>query len=128
MGGITAAFAIAAALYRRSQTGAGEAIDVSMLEATLVAMGWAVSNWLIAGVRRALGTGRTPAISQFETAQPIATSVASSIEFDVDRLARAAAPIERGGDREGRVVPHHRVADRIADAQRRGVRAQANAA
>jgi CoA:oxalate CoA-transferase len=51
MGGITAAFAIAAALYRRSQTGAGEAIDVSMLEATLVAMGWAVSNWLIAGVR-----------------------------------------------------------------------------
>ena len=51
MGGITAAFAIAAALFRRAQTGAGEAIDVSMLEATLVAMGWAVSNWLIAGVR-----------------------------------------------------------------------------
>ena len=52
MGGITAAFAIAAALFRRSRTGAGEAIDTSMLEATLVAMGWAVSNWLIAGVRR----------------------------------------------------------------------------
>jgi crotonobetainyl-CoA:carnitine CoA-transferase CaiB-like acyl-CoA transferase len=51
MGGITAAFAIAAALFRRSQTGEGEAIDTSMLEATLVAMGWAVSNWLIAGVR-----------------------------------------------------------------------------
>jgi CoA:oxalate CoA-transferase len=51
MGGITAAFAIAAALFRRSRTGAGEAIDTSMLEATLVAMGWAVSNWLIAGVR-----------------------------------------------------------------------------
>jgi CoA:oxalate CoA-transferase len=51
MGGITAAFAIAAALFRRTQTGEGEAIDVSMLEATLVAMGWAVSNWLIAGVR-----------------------------------------------------------------------------
>jgi crotonobetainyl-CoA:carnitine CoA-transferase CaiB-like acyl-CoA transferase len=51
MGGITAAFAIAAALYRREQTGEGERIDVSMLEATLVAMGWAVSNWLIAGVR-----------------------------------------------------------------------------
>ena len=27
-----------------------------------------------------IGVGRTPAISQFETAQPIATSVASSIE------------------------------------------------
>ncbi len=51
MGGITAAFAIAAALVRRERTGEGECIDVSMLEATLVAMGWAVSNWLIAGVR-----------------------------------------------------------------------------
>ncbi|WP_372018850.1 CaiB/BaiF CoA transferase family protein [Tistrella mobilis] len=49
MGGITAAFAIAAALFRRAQTGEGEVIDVSMLESTLVAMGWAVSNWLIAG-------------------------------------------------------------------------------
>jgi crotonobetainyl-CoA:carnitine CoA-transferase CaiB-like acyl-CoA transferase len=51
MGGITAAFAVAAALFRRARTGEGEFIDVSMLEATLVAMGWAVSNWLIAGVR-----------------------------------------------------------------------------
>jgi CoA:oxalate CoA-transferase len=51
MGGITAAFAIAAALFARARTGEGEFIDVSMLEATLVAMGWAVSNWLIAGVR-----------------------------------------------------------------------------
>jgi CoA:oxalate CoA-transferase len=50
MGGITAAFAIAAALVQRGRTGEGEFIDVSMLEATLVAMGWAVSNWLIAGV------------------------------------------------------------------------------
>ncbi len=49
MGGITAAFAIAATLVRRGRTGAGEFIDVSMLESTLVAMGWAVSNWLIAG-------------------------------------------------------------------------------
>jgi CoA:oxalate CoA-transferase len=51
IGGITAAFAVAAALFRRARTGEGEFIDVSMLEATLVAMGWAVSNWLIAGVR-----------------------------------------------------------------------------
>src|SRR6188768_4195951 len=51
MGGMTAAFAIAAALVRRERTGEGEFIDVSMLEASLVAMGWAVSNWLIAGVR-----------------------------------------------------------------------------
>ena len=51
MGGITAAFAIAAALFRRERSGEGELIDVSMLEASLVAMGWAVSNWLIAGVK-----------------------------------------------------------------------------
>ncbi len=50
IGGLTAAFAIAAALVRRGRTGKGETIDVSMLEATLVTMGWAVSNWLIAGV------------------------------------------------------------------------------
>ena len=50
IGGLTAAFAIAAALFRRKRDGAGEFIDVSMLEATLVTMGWAVSNWLIAGV------------------------------------------------------------------------------
>ena len=53
IGGITAAFAIAAALFRRERSGAGEFIDVSMLEATLVTMGWVVSNWLIAGVRPA---------------------------------------------------------------------------
>ena len=50
IGGLTAAFAVAAALFRRQRDGAGEFIDVSMLEATLVTMGWAVSNWLIAGV------------------------------------------------------------------------------
>ena len=49
-GGMTAAFAIAAALYRRATTGKGEDIDVSMLDSTLVSMGWAVSNWLISGV------------------------------------------------------------------------------
>jgi crotonobetainyl-CoA:carnitine CoA-transferase CaiB-like acyl-CoA transferase len=51
IGGITAAFAVAAALFRQARTGEGEKIDVSMLEATLVTMGWAVSNWLVAGVR-----------------------------------------------------------------------------
>ena len=50
-GGITAAFAIAAALVRKARSGEGEFIDVSMLESSLVAMGWAVSNWLIAGVK-----------------------------------------------------------------------------
>ncbi len=50
IGGLTAALAICGALVRRGKTGAGETIDVSMLEAVLVTMGWQVSNWLIAGI------------------------------------------------------------------------------
>src|SRR5258705_8648988 len=62
IGGLTAAFAVAAALVRRGRTGAGEFIDVSMLEATLVTMGWQVSNLLIAGVRpQPLGNGNMTA-------------------------------------------------------------------
>ena len=44
--GITAAFAIAAALVEQRATGHGRRIDVSLLEATLAAMGWVVSNYL----------------------------------------------------------------------------------
>jgi crotonobetainyl-CoA:carnitine CoA-transferase CaiB-like acyl-CoA transferase len=46
IGGLTAAFAIAAAL----KGGKGCFIDVSMLESVLSTMGWVVSNWLIGGV------------------------------------------------------------------------------
>lgn len=48
IGGITAAFAVASALADRNRTG-GVFIDVSMLEAAMATMGWAVSNHLIAG-------------------------------------------------------------------------------
>ena len=47
VGGITAAFAVAAALNGNPR---GGFIDVSMLESVLATMGWAVSNFLIAGV------------------------------------------------------------------------------
>jgi formyl-CoA transferase len=49
IGGLAAAFAVASALRQRQQTGRGVFIDVSMLDATLTAMGWVVSNYLIAG-------------------------------------------------------------------------------
>jgi len=48
-GGMTACFAIAAALLRRERTGRGAYLDVSMLDSALTALGWAASNWLIAG-------------------------------------------------------------------------------
>jgi len=47
VGGMTAAFAVAAAL---NSTPRGSFIDVSMLESVLATMGWVVSNHLIAGV------------------------------------------------------------------------------
>ena len=49
IGGITAAFAIAAALVRQERSGEGDFIDVSMLDSTIVTMGWVISNFLIAG-------------------------------------------------------------------------------
>lgn len=47
VGGLTAAMSICATLNAPER---GAYIDVSMLEATLATMGWAVSNWLIGGV------------------------------------------------------------------------------
>lgn len=49
LGGMTAAFAIAAALVGRQHSGEGAYLDVSMLESAVTAMGWAVSNYLVAG-------------------------------------------------------------------------------
>jgi formyl-CoA transferase len=47
IGGMTAAFAVAAALADRKRSEA-VFLDVSMLEATMATMGWAVSNFLVA--------------------------------------------------------------------------------
>ncbi|KJF17424.1 CaiB/BaiF CoA transferase family protein [Acidithrix ferrooxidans] len=49
IGGLAAAMAISAALVGRSINGEGAFLDVSMLEASISAMGWAVSNYLITG-------------------------------------------------------------------------------
>jgi crotonobetainyl-CoA:carnitine CoA-transferase CaiB-like acyl-CoA transferase len=50
LGGLFGAFAVVSALLRRSGTGEGAFLDVSMLECTLSALGWPVSNYLTAGV------------------------------------------------------------------------------
>jgi CoA:oxalate CoA-transferase len=100
MGGITAAFAIAAALFRRARTGEGESIDVSMLEATLVAMGWAVSNWLIAGVQP------TPIGNENVTAAPSGTfrtgdgllNIAANRQEQFETLCRLVGRDELIGD------------------------------
>lgn len=61
IGGIRAAFAIAAALADRERE-AGTFIDVSMLEAVMATMGWAVSNHLVAGCEpQPMGNENVPA-------------------------------------------------------------------
>jgi crotonobetainyl-CoA:carnitine CoA-transferase CaiB-like acyl-CoA transferase len=50
LGGLVGAFAIAAALVKQKTTGEGAFLDVSMLECTLSALGWPVSNYLTADV------------------------------------------------------------------------------
>ncbi|MBB6413248.1 CaiB/BaiF CoA transferase family protein [Mesorhizobium sangaii] len=50
LGGLVGAFAIASALVRQKTSGEGAFLDVSMLECTLSALGWPVSNYLTAAV------------------------------------------------------------------------------
>jgi len=56
LGGYAAAFAISAALVKCARTGEGSYLDVSMLETAVAAMGWVVSDYLVAGRKpRAMG-------------------------------------------------------------------------
>ncbi|RUV39708.1 MAG: CoA transferase [Mesorhizobium sp.] len=50
LGGLVGAFAITSALVRQKTSGEGAFLDVSMLECTLSALGWPVSNYLTAGI------------------------------------------------------------------------------
>ncbi|MDP4502520.1 CaiB/BaiF CoA transferase family protein [Nonomuraea turcica] len=50
IGGLMAALAISAALAGRHRSGRGCHLDLSMLESSMSAMGWTVSNYLISGV------------------------------------------------------------------------------
>lgn len=49
IGGMTAAFAVASALYQRTHTGTGQFVDVAMLDATLSFLSPAVAEYLMAG-------------------------------------------------------------------------------
>lgn len=49
VGGYAGAMAVCAALVSRGATGRGAFLDVSMLETSMTAMGWAVSNELVVG-------------------------------------------------------------------------------
>jgi CoA:oxalate CoA-transferase len=89
IGGMTAAFAVAAALADRDRPG-GCFIDVSMLEAVMATMGWAVSNYLVAG-REALPMGNENMTASpsgtFETAQGL-LNIAANKQEQFEALVR----------------------------------------
>src|SRR4030095_9288516 len=58
IGGITAAMAVASALYQRTHTGRGQLVDVSMLDAALAFIAGPVSEYTVAGIEaRQIGNG-----------------------------------------------------------------------
>lgn len=67
VGGLMAALSITSALVGRERTGVGCFLDLSMLEASISAMGWTVSHYLISG------TPPTPMGQQNVTAAPSGT-------------------------------------------------------
>ena len=52
LSGMTAAFAVASALFQRTHTGSGQFIDVSMLEASLAFLSTQVADFTVAGHRQ----------------------------------------------------------------------------
>lgn len=77
LGGMAAAFAISSALVERGQTGRGSVIDVSMLETAITAMGWVVSNYLVAG------TSPVPLGNENFTAAPSGTFRTGAGEINI---------------------------------------------
>jgi len=69
IGGITAAMAVASALYQRTHTGKGQRVDVSMLDAALAFIAGPVTEYTVAGIEaRQIGNGsvsRKPTASRF---------------------------------------------------------------
>ncbi|PSH68942.1 CoA transferase [Phyllobacterium brassicacearum] len=83
LGGLFGAFAIVSALLRKQSTGIGAFLDVSMLECTLSALGWPVSNYLTADVEpSAMGNENTTAAPSgtFRTADGLLNIAANKQE------------------------------------------------
>jgi crotonobetainyl-CoA:carnitine CoA-transferase CaiB-like acyl-CoA transferase len=126
VGGLTAALAVTAALAGRQRDGKGRFLDVSMLEASLSAMGWAVSNYLVSGVEP------QPMGDQNATAAPSGTfdaadgplNIAANRQEQFETLCRL---VERPGliedprfaDRESRKLHRQELNDLLNEALRR---------
>src|SRR5258707_10966581 len=73
IGGMTAALAVASALYQRTHSGRGQFVDVAMLDAALAFIPGPVSEYTVAGIeQRQIGNGsvhRKPTASRFRAGQ-----------------------------------------------------------
>ena len=126
VGGLSAALAITAALAGRQRDGKGRCLDVSMLEASLSAMGWAVSNYLVSGVEP------QPTGDQNATAAPSGTfdtadgplNIAANRQEQYEALCRLVDRPDlvthpRFADRESRKRHREELNDQLTDALRR---------
>ena len=109
LGGYAAAFAISAALVKRARTGVGSFLDVSMLETAVAAMGWVVSDYLVAGRKpRAMGNENATSAPSgtFRTADGALNIAANKQEQYVELCRRLDRPElltdERFATREAR--------------------------
>ncbi|MFW8635623.1 CaiB/BaiF CoA transferase family protein [Cribrihabitans pelagius] len=110
-GGITAAFAIAAAL---NGTPRGTFIDVSMLESMLAAMGWVVSNYLIGGAEPAAHGNENPTSAPSGTFQAQGSLINIAANKDEQwRLLTGHLGLEHLRDRPGYATREDRKRHRI---------------
>jgi crotonobetainyl-CoA:carnitine CoA-transferase CaiB-like acyl-CoA transferase len=88
VGGLMAALSISAALIGRERTGEGCFLDLSMLEASMSAMGWPLTHYLISGVRPApMGQQNVTAAPSgtFETADGL-LNIAANRQTQFEKL------------------------------------------
>jgi crotonobetainyl-CoA:carnitine CoA-transferase CaiB-like acyl-CoA transferase len=85
---LNTAFVLAAALYRRRVTGAGQRLDVAMMDTAMVMQAPQVSNYLVHGVQPALLGNRSP------TRQPTANVFATADGY-VQVVALTEAQVRR---------------------------------
>ncbi|GAA3349562.1 CoA transferase [Amorphoplanes nipponensis] len=126
VGGLSAALAVTAALAGRQQDGRGCFLDVSMLEASLSAMGWAVSNYLVSGVEpQPMGDQNATAAPSgtFDTADgPL--NIAANRQEQFETLCRLVGRPDlidhpRFADREARKLHRDELNKHLNDALRR---------
>ena len=100
IGGITAAFAIAAALVGRQRSGEGCLVDVSMLDSAMISMGWVLSNYLLAGEKpQPIGNDNFTAAPSgtFRTGDGL-VNIAANKQDQFEALARAVGREDLIGD------------------------------